>query len=211
VCQILVREEKRVKGHLCLFLFVCVCVFFFFFFFFHFCFASWYLRRFMVRPSFRAADVDRLGEIVLATENMANAAHFTPTGPTISSGCSGATYAADLAHQHQKAAPVPPAHTCGLRYERSTAEDGEPRLPALVLIPILFLYRGLTTLHASAQHSSGMPRPDRPVGLQVRPLETPVTGQSPVCTGALPQALVEGTTRRPGVERSSLLIVLHSQ
>ena len=26
--------------------------------------------------------------------NMANAAHFTPTGPTISSGCSGATYAA---------------------------------------------------------------------------------------------------------------------
>ena len=80
-----------------------------------------------------------------------------------------------------------------------------------MLIPILFLYRGLTTLHASAQHSSGMPRPDRPVGLQVRPLETPVTGQSPVCTGALPQALVEGTTRRPGVERSSLLIVLHSQ
>ena len=52
--------------------------------------------------------------------NMANAAHFTPTGPTISSGCSGATYAAHLARQHQKAAPVP-AHTCGLRCERSTA------------------------------------------------------------------------------------------
>ena len=39
-------------------------------------------------------------------------AHFTSTGPTISSGCSGATYAAHLARQHQKAAPVPPDSTC---------------------------------------------------------------------------------------------------
>ena len=106
--------------------------------------------------------------------NMANAAHFTPTGPTISSGCSGATYAAHLAHQHQKAAPVPPAHTCGLRYERSTA--GWCAEAAGAGAHSLCLYRGLTTMHASAQHSSGMPRPDRPVGLQVRPLETPVTG-----------------------------------
>ena len=106
--------------------------------------------------------------------NMANAAHFTPTGPTISSGCSGATYAAHLARQHQKAAPVPPAHTCGLRYERSTA--GWCAEAAGAGAHSLCLYRGLTTMHASAQHSSGMPRPDRPVGLQVRPLETPVTG-----------------------------------
>ena len=71
--------------------------------------------------------------------NMANAAHFTPTGPTISSGCSGATYAAHLAHQHQKAAPVPPAHTCGLRYERSTAGwCAEAAGAALVLIPCAY-------------------------------------------------------------------------
>ena len=47
-------------------------------------------------------------------QNMANAAHFTPTGPTISSGCSGATYAAHLARQHQKDAPVSPAHTVSI-------------------------------------------------------------------------------------------------
>ena len=104
----------------------------------------------------------------------ASAAHFTPTGPTISSGCSGATYAAHLARKHQKAAPVPPAHTCGLRYERSIA--GWCAEAAGAHAHSLCLYRGLKTMHASAQHSSGMPRPDRPVGLQVRPLETPVTG-----------------------------------
>ena len=104
----------------------------------------------------------------------ASAAHFTATGPTISSGCSGATYAAHLARQHQKAVPVPPAHTCGLRYERSTA--GWCAEAAGAHAHSLCLYRGLKTMHASAQHSSGMPRPDRPVGLQVRPLETPVTG-----------------------------------
>ena len=38
-------------------------------------------------------------ENLLATL-MAIEAHFTPTGPTISSGCSGATYAAHLARQH---------------------------------------------------------------------------------------------------------------
>ena len=102
------------------------------------------------------------------------AAHFTATGPTISSGCSGATYAAHLARQHQKAAPVPPAHACGLRYERSIA--GWCAEAAGAHAHSLCLYRGLKTMHASAQHSSGMPRPDRPVGLQVRPLETPVTG-----------------------------------
>ena len=112
-------------------------------------------------------------ENLLATL-MAIEAHFTPTGPTISSGCSGATYAAHLARQHQKAAPVPPAHTCGLRYERSTA--GWCAEAAGAHAHSLCLYRGLKTMHASAQHSSGMPRPDRPVGLQVRPLETPVTG-----------------------------------
>ena len=99
---------------------------------------------------------------------------FLPTRPTISSGCSGATYAAHLARQHQKAAPVPPAHTCGLRYERSTA--GWCAEAAGAHAHSLCLYRGLKTMHASAQHSSGMPRPDRPVGLQVRPLETPVIG-----------------------------------
>ena len=104
----------------------------------------------------------------------ASAAHFTATGPTISSGCSGATYAAHLARQHQKAAPVPPAHACGLRYERSIA--GWCAEAAGAHAHSLCLYRGLKTMHASAQHSSGMPRPDRPVGLQVRPLETPVTG-----------------------------------
>ena len=112
-------------------------------------------------------------ENLLATL-MAIEAHFTPTGPTISSGCSGATYAAHLARQHQKAVPVPPAHTCGLRYERSTA--GWCAEAAGAHAHSLCLYRGLKTMHASAQHSSGMPRPDRPVGLQVRPLETPVTG-----------------------------------
>ena len=110
----------------------------------------------------------------LLTTLMAFEAHFTPTRPTISSGCSGATYAAHLARQHQKAAPVPPAHTCGLRYERSTA--GWCAEAAGAHAHSLCLYRGLKTMHASAQHSSGMPRPDRPVGLQVRPLETPVTG-----------------------------------
>ena len=104
----------------------------------------------------------------------AGTAHFTATGPTISSGCSGATYAAHLARQHQKAAPVPPAHACGLRYERSIA--GWCAEAAGAHAHSLCLYRGLKTMHASAQHSSGMPRPDRPVGLQVRPLETPVTG-----------------------------------
>ena len=112
-------------------------------------------------------------ENLLATL-MAIEAHFTPTGPTISSGCSGATYAAHLARQHQKAAPVPPAHACGLRYERSIA--GWCAEAAGAHAHSLCLYRGLKTMHASAQHSSGMPRPDRPVGLQVRPLETPVTG-----------------------------------
>ena len=115
----------------------------------------------------------RLGE-KLARDHPQQVAHFTPTGPTISSGCSGATYAAHLARTHQKAAPVPPAHTCGLRYERSTA--GWCAEAAGTHAHSLCLYRGLTTMHASAQHSSGMPRPDRPVGLQVRPLETPVTG-----------------------------------
>ena len=114
-----------------------------------------------------------LAKNLLATIH-SSAAHFTPTGPTISSGCSGATYAAHLARQHQKAAPVPPAHTCGLRYERSTA--GWCAEAAGAHAHSLCLYRGLKTMHASAQHSSGMPRPDRPVGLQVRPLETPVTG-----------------------------------
>ena len=114
-------------------------------------------------------------------QNMANAAHFTPTGPTISSGCSGATYAAHLARQHQKAAPVPPAHTCGLRYERSTA--GWCAEAAGAGAHSLCLYRGLTTMHASAQHSSGMPRPDRPVGLQVRPLETQNMSSCCCCDG----------------------------
>ena len=114
-----------------------------------------------------------LAKNLLATL-MAIEAHFTPTGPTMSSGCSGATYAAHLARQHQKAVPVPPAHTCGLRYERSTA--GWCAEAAGAHAHSLCLYRGLKTMHASAQHSSGMPRPDRPVGLQVRPLETPVTG-----------------------------------
>ena len=85
---------------------------------------------------------------------MAIEAHFTPTGPTMSSGCSGATYAAQLARQHQKAAPVPPVHTCGLRYERSTA--GWCAEAAGTHAHSLCLYRGLTTMHASAQHSSGV-------------------------------------------------------
>ena len=131
-----------------------------------------------IRMPFRTAGYEGLlplafRENLLATL-MAIEAHFTPTGPTISSGCSGATYAAHLARQHQKAAPVPPAHACGLRYERSIA--GWCAEAAGAHAHSLCLYRGLKTMHASAQHSSGMPRPDRPVGLQVRPLETPVTG-----------------------------------
>ena len=77
-----------------------------------------------------------LAKDLLATL-MAIEAHFTATGPTISSGCSGATYAAHLARQHQKAAPVPPAHACGLRYERSTA-GWCARLPALMLTPCAY-------------------------------------------------------------------------
>ena len=126
----------------------------------------------------RKAGYDGYHPVVLAKDLLATLmaieAHFTPTGPTISSGCSGATYAAHLARQHQKAAPVPPAHACGLRYERSIA--GWCAEAASAHAHSLCLYRGLKTMHASAQHSSGMPRPDRPVGLQVRPLETPVTG-----------------------------------
>ena len=125
------------------------------------------------RSGFRGVSPRRLGE-KLAREPHGNRGTFTPTGPTMSSGCSGATYAAHLARQHQKAAPVPPAHACGLRYERSIA--GWCAEAAGAHAHSLCLYRGLKTMHASAQHSSGMPRPDRPVGLQVRPLETPVTG-----------------------------------
>ena len=134
---------------------------------------SWRFRMPLRTPGYEGLLPLAFRENLLATL-MAIEAHFTPTGPTMSSGCSGATYAAQLARQHQKAAPVPPAHACGLRYERSIA--GWCAEAAGAHAHSLCLYRGLKTMHASAQHSSGMPRPDRPVGLQVRPLETPVTG-----------------------------------
>ena len=127
----------------------------------------------LILPGYEGFHPVVLAKDLLATL-IAIEAHFTLTGPTMSSGCSGATYAAHLARQHQKAAPVPPAHACGLRYERSIA--GWCAEAASAHAHSLCLYRGLKTMHASAQHSSGMPRPDRPVGLQVRPLETPVTG-----------------------------------
>ena len=81
---------------------------------------SWRIRMPFRMPGYEGLLPLAFRENLLATL-MAIEAHFTATGPTISSGCSGATYAAHLARQHQKAAPVPPAHTCGLRYERSTA------------------------------------------------------------------------------------------